>query len=530
LRVTAGTGVALVLLGGSGVVARAHALPVASNPAPGTILQQPPQSITMTFNEAPDPALSYIKVLDTTGAHYEIGDATANPGDPRTLTVKVAGLHKGVYTVAWRTVASDDGHHITGSWAFGVQVTRPPPVTTQQPASTSAVNVESVAARALFYIGLVVLLGAAWVAGTVTGADWRRTYRLLSGGCILSAIATVGITDSQLRSADVSWDSLFQTSLGGAFLTRAVPLAAIALALGAVVRAGRVRRWSVIVAGIGAALSMLADSAANHASSEAIPVIGVALQWLHILAVGIWIGSLPALLLTISAVPKESRRRLLERFALTSIACLLVVAVTGILRSIVAVGSWSQLLTTLYGILILVKVGLVVMLGVLGVMHRRNIAQAEPSVRRFSKVGGAQMIAAVAALVLSATLVNVAPPSAISTFATGQAPLVTTGTDGPGLAVHLEVTPGNAGFNRFTLTLSNPATGGSINNAKVVLGFLFAGSGGVGASSLIMPALGSGEYGAEGANLSLKGEWNITAQIDVSGSTYEVPLQLTTRD
>jgi copper transport protein len=530
LRATAGAGVALALLAGTSAVVHAHALPVASDPAPGAILQQPPQAITMTFNEAPDPSLSYMKVLDTAGTQYEVGNATANPGDPRTLTVKVAHLHKGVYTVAWRTVASDDGHRITGSWAFGVQVSPPPPVTTQQPASTSAVTLESVTARALFYIGLVALLGAAFVAITVAGADWRRMYLLLIGGCILSAVATIGITDAQLRGADVGWSQLFHTTLIGAFLTRGVPLLAVG---GALVVAGqasrRLRRWAVGIAGIGAALSMLADSAANHASTEAIPAISVVLQWLHILAVGIWIGGLMALLLAISAIPKESRRALFERFGLTSIVCLLVIAVTGILRSIVAVGSWSQLFTTLYGVLILVKLGLVVVLAVLGSMHGPNIRQAEPSARRFSRLGSMQLIAAVAALVLSATLVNVAPPSAVSSFSNGPAPLVTTGTDGPNLSVRLEVTPGNAGFNHFTLTLSNPSTGSAINNASVVLGFLFAGRGGIGASSLIMPARGNGEYGAEGANLSLTGAWNITAQIDVNGSTYEVPLQLATR-
>ena len=100
----------------------AHALPVASVPAPGAVLQQPPTSIVMWFNEAPDPTLSYIQVLDTSGGHHEVGHAASSPGAPRVLSVEVSDLAKGVYTVAWLTVSSSDGHRVSGSFEFGVQV------------------------------------------------------------------------------------------------------------------------------------------------------------------------------------------------------------------------------------------------------------------------------------------------------------------------------------------------------------------------------------------------------------------------
>ena len=70
----------------------AHALPVASVPAPGAVLQQPPTSVVMSFNEAPDPTLSYIQVLDTSGRHHEVGHAASSPRAPRVLSVEVSDM------------------------------------------------------------------------------------------------------------------------------------------------------------------------------------------------------------------------------------------------------------------------------------------------------------------------------------------------------------------------------------------------------------------------------------------------------
>jgi copper transport protein len=522
--------VALLLLAMATVTVQAHALPVGSDPAPGDILQQPPRAVTMIFNEAPDPALSYIKVLDTAGNHYEEGTATPKPYDPRILTVAVRQLGKGVYTVAWRTVASDDGHRITGSFAFGVQVSPPPPVLQQQEPETSALTFSAGLTRAAFYIGLVGLLGAAFIASSRISAVWKRLYPVLAGSCLLAIVGGIGITDSQLRSVETGWVELFNTTLAGSLLTRVAPLLVTGVALVAASRVSvHARRVVLVIVGLGAALSMLADSAANHAATEAIPAISIALQWLHILAAGLWIGALAALLLVISAIPADSRRQLIERYAIGAVISLLIIAATGIIRSLEAIGSWDHLFTTLYGTIVIAKVVLLVVLAFLGVLHRFNLSRPHPPEQGFRRIGSMQVVAGVAALVLSAALVNVAPPSAVSAASTSPAPLITTGTDGSMIKVRLEVSPGIAGFNHFALTLQDYSTGSPISNASVTLGFLFAGRGGVGASSLILPSLGNGAYGADGANISLTGPWNITAEVAVKGVTYEIPLQLTTR-
>jgi copper transport protein len=508
----------------------AHALPVASDPLPGAILQQPPREVTMTFNEAPEPALSYINVLDTAGRHHEVGHAAASPADPRILIVAVADVGKGVYTVSWRTVAADDGHRITGSFSFGVQVVPTSRFSTQESAATSALTAAGVAARAAYYVAIILLLGGTAVAVIVGSEFWGRLRRMVNGAWVLAIIGAIGITDSQLRSAGTGWDQVFHTSLLGAFATRLVPaLAGAFVWLIAPRLSSGWQRWALDAAGLGAALSSLADAAANHASNEANPVVGVGLQWVHILAAGAWIGGLTAILLVVSALPAHLRSRLLERFAVVSIGCLLVVAITGVLRSVAAIGSWHGLVTTLYGALVLAKVVLILILGFLGALNRVNAMRATSPLTGFRRIGSTQVVVGMVALVLSSALVNVAPPSATAIAFSGPTPLVTTGTDGNTLRVRLEVSSGSVGFNDFTVILTDYTTGSPISDATVALAFLFTGPETIGTSSLLLTSLGNGNYSAIGSNLSLAGTWSITAQVETAMWTFDVPLKLTTR-
>ena len=391
--------------------AAAHALPVASSPAPGAVLQQPPAAATITFNEAPDPSLSYIQVLDSSGLHHEVGHATSPAGSPRILTVAVANMVRGVYTVAWLTVASDDGHRVSGSFAFGVEVAPLSAVTRTPDFATSALTVPAALARAAFYLSIVFVLGGIAAALFIGFELWQSLRRAIAIAYLIAVAAVIGVTASQLSSAGSSWGQITHTSLFGAFITRLVPAL---LGAGALLVVGlmppRLRAPALAVAWGGAALSTLADSAANHASTEANPVVGVGLQWIHIVAAGVWLGGIAALLFVISKIPSERRARILERFAMTSVSCLAVIGISGVLRSLVAIGSWSQLFTTLYGVIILIKVALLLLLAAFGALNRLNARRPNQLLRGFRRIGGGQIVIGAAALVLSAALVNIAPP------------------------------------------------------------------------------------------------------------------------
>jgi copper transport protein len=274
---------------------------------------------------------------------------------------------------------------------------------------------------------------------------------------------------------------------------------------------------------------MLGDAAASHASAEANAVISVGAQWVHLVAAGVWIGGLGALLLTLSAIPAETRSRVVERFSVGAVACLLVIAATGALRAVAALGSWSQLFATLYGALVIAKVGLVLLLALLGAVNRVNSMRSAAPMKGFWRIGSTQLVAGIAVLVLSAALVNVAPPSAVAAATrSGAAGQVLTGTDGGAVNGRLVVSPGHTGFNHFTLTLTNFANTAPVTGATVNIGFVFLGRVSIGASTLTLVSQGSGVYTADGPNLSLDGIWSLTAAVREGDQVYDVPFQLTT--
>jgi methionine-rich copper-binding protein CopC len=106
---------ALVMLTG---VAGAHALLKSSVPAAGADLTVAPHQILLAFTEPPDPTLSLVTLVTSSGATVDTGKAQAVPGSSTELQLSVPQIPNGVYTVNWRTVSKTDGHVTGGSFAF----------------------------------------------------------------------------------------------------------------------------------------------------------------------------------------------------------------------------------------------------------------------------------------------------------------------------------------------------------------------------------------------------------------------------
>src|SRR5213594_3058950 len=139
-----------------------HALLRQSEPPDGAALDAPPDRIVITFTEEPEPALSLIKVVDSSGREAAGGPGRTVAGQPLNLQLQLAPLPKGIYTVTWRTVSRVDGHVTGGAFAFGVGIAPVGPTT--QPAAPPP-SILDVVARWIFYVGVSVLVGGAWVWG-----------------------------------------------------------------------------------------------------------------------------------------------------------------------------------------------------------------------------------------------------------------------------------------------------------------------------------------------------------------------------
>jgi methionine-rich copper-binding protein CopC len=83
----------------------AHALPQSAIPAEGSEVQTAPKIVEITFGEPPDPKLSSITVVNSSGASVDAGPTMPVPGKPLELEVPLKPIGNGVYTVTWKTVS-----------------------------------------------------------------------------------------------------------------------------------------------------------------------------------------------------------------------------------------------------------------------------------------------------------------------------------------------------------------------------------------------------------------------------------------
>ena len=100
----------------------AHAYLESSTPAAGASLSQAPDQLRLTFTEAVDPSFSNVQVLDARRQQVDKGDSHVAPDDPRSMIVSLGSVPDGLYTVAWRTLSSVDGHSVNGAYPLFIGI------------------------------------------------------------------------------------------------------------------------------------------------------------------------------------------------------------------------------------------------------------------------------------------------------------------------------------------------------------------------------------------------------------------------
>jgi methionine-rich copper-binding protein CopC len=112
-----------VALAGGARGAAGHAFLVRSSPAARSTLGQAPARVELWFNERLEPAYSTVSVWDASGKQVDRRDATVGPDDRKRLSVAIAPLPAGQYTVRYR-VLSVDGHVVDSSLVFTIGTRR----------------------------------------------------------------------------------------------------------------------------------------------------------------------------------------------------------------------------------------------------------------------------------------------------------------------------------------------------------------------------------------------------------------------
>jgi copper transport protein len=393
--------------------AAAHAELVATNPANGAQLADPPDEVVMTFTESVNLLQDGIRLVDSVGATVPTSEPVA---DGHTVTWPMPeDLPDGSYTVTWKLVSSD-GHPVAGAFSFGVGAAAAnilgitPGVTTADSGSPAA-PWPVVTARLAGYLAFALLAGVVafvlWCsAGRRTEPHLQRLLRVGIVGGLLATVAglllqgpyTAGVPLSQLLDPLLVRDTV-ATPFGTAMVRRLALYAAIGVLvwrLPALVH--RPIRWLVPAGVVGIALTIAATGHGNGSGR----LVDLVLVALHTLTAGIWVGGLVVL----AVLGRTVERREWLRFGTLAMACVLALVATGSLNSFRKLTAVEQLWETTYGLVLGAKLVLVAATLVAAAVSRRRLQQ-ERAPRESVRIEGGLLVGV---LVATALLSMTSPP------------------------------------------------------------------------------------------------------------------------
>jgi copper transport protein len=399
----------------------AHASLQFTSPGFRERLAAPPREIVLRFDQQVTALPHGIRVLTTDGRDVA-GRIRAVPAR-RAVVVWLPRLPKGPYTIRW-TALSDDGHVVSGVYTFGVRVAAPPP--TEAVGAQGPTRTEDVV-RWLYFLALALVVGGLGfrllvVRGPLPARAERRFYRVVGIGAV--AVLEVGIVAFLLRAqgalqlpfgrflyGDLS-PIAGGTRFGTAFIAMTLGFALVAAFVHLAWLTDRtLLLWPAFVLGLvlASGLSLSGHSAADAGSSW----LSELADWVHLGAATLWVGGLVQLVAVVWPAAPDERRQIFLRFSRFATGLIALLLAAGVYLSIVRLPALSDLWSTGYGQVLLVKLGLVCIALLWGALHHfvvRPQLERGTSPRLLPRSLLGESAVGMAVLLLAAILVNSKPP------------------------------------------------------------------------------------------------------------------------
>ena len=407
-----------------------HATLQQSTPGNNSIVRQSPSEVTLQFSEAVETAFGSIRVYDCGGKRVDSGKIV-RPSNSSVSVMLDRRLPAGTYTVTWRVISAD-AHPVAGAFTFHVKSASAGGECAQVFGQGTSGSIDALFKfmRALdFALILLVVGGAAALALVLRSAAFElraRLYRILAGLalglvvagslCIVLQGAVAGGFGLQEAFRWDTVDSVLQTRFGKAFLWQlglAVVIAPTAF-LASRSRSSTVG-WLVLVPAL---LLLPTIAAAGHARTSG--AIALVADVVHVAAASLWVGGLAFTVLALLLAGADRwplAARAVPVFSILAVASVVTLIAAGTLRGYQEVRAFHGLWDTTYGVLLLVKIGVVLPILALGAYNnrfavprlKRQIASAVEQ-RRFLRVAGAEL--AIMAVIVGITAVLVTEPPA----------------------------------------------------------------------------------------------------------------------
>lgn len=402
--------------------ALAHASLSSARPGYRERVARAPATVVLRFSQVVAALPDGIVVRSADG---RVVSGIANLGaDRRSLRVRLEPLARGPYTVRWQTLSVSDGHVVSGVYTFGVRVNAPPPT---EAVGARRPGVADRLVRWVAYVSLAALVGGLAFRLMVLPRELPRRvdqvfFALVGGaalvsmdsalvGLLLRADAALQLPFSRFLYSDMS-PFVTGTRLGAAWVWTTLGVAFVGGLLSLAWLTGSRRALWV---SLGVSLALVASFSLSGHSASSSPGIAVVVDWLHAAAASIWIGGLVALGVVAWRLDALARRDAFVRFSRLATVLVGIVLAGGLYLAVLRLHAPSDLWTSTYGRVLLLKLGLVATALGWGAFHHtvvrpRLICDENALGGRVGRSLLGESMVGAAILLATAALVSARPP------------------------------------------------------------------------------------------------------------------------
>lgn len=500
----------------------AHAYVVSSNPVANEELDQQPPAVSITFSEGIESGFHAIKVFNAKGDRVDRGDTVIKEQKIMEAALK-KNLPKGIYTIQWNAVSAD-GHSVSGMIPFSIGKADGGFDQLDQGQSSESIDMASTIDKAFLYTSFslflgTILFGLLWFKAAITDVLARRMKRLLTVSLIMMGGALLFQLPIQTKSAaDVSFLGAFQPSLlqetiastSGGSLWMMLMASFVLLTIWTIVamKKGNFTSFRVWLFPLLIFIVLLwLKAQIGHPAATDNKILTTSLDFIHLISASIWVGGLTAIvLLLMKKLPNEDQpliRSTLTAFHPWALLSVGLIVFSGFVNAIFILQSFDALFQSAYGRTFLIKLGLFIIMGLLGLVHYLMLRWEKKQKRNVSL--RAEWIIGIAILLLTAVFTNIPsppPPAPEPFFGANQ-------VEHRDL-VSLSITPNAPGKNTFEVAFTKK-DGQTITDIQSVTAKIHKVSlfGDETPNEFQLKRLKNGHFSAENLLLNEKGTWKI---------------------
>ena len=502
-------------------VSSAHAYIKKSTPLENETVKKAPTKVTIKFDESIQPAFNSIKVFDSNGNRVDQKNGRIDSKQPSILKTGLKkNLPNGAYRVKWKVVSSD-GHPVEGVIPFQIG-DEGDSTSIHKETSGYTPKADLIVIRWLQYISNACYVGLIFFYMLIMPRKLRelelvdKKFRKIISASLtllflsillslpLQATIESGFPWSEVFSFSLLENILNNTSFGHSWLMQIAILMTLALLtsfIGLAESTKRIILWVCFCLGIAL---LYTKSLTSHAASQTKPLMTIAMDFLHLSAASIWIGSLIGFVALLSlrkdAELKQDYLTMIKKFSKWGLILVLLLTFTGIYGSLLYIPTLSALVQTNYGQVLIWKISIFLLMVLLAAVN--FLKGNKGTAKGLGATLKGELFIGLMILILSVVLTNL--PTAIQS----PGPFIETNKVNQGVQVSLRATPNIIGVNLFEVTLKDKAGKPIKDIEQLHLTFTMLEMD-MGKEQVSLAKTADGKYEVKGLHFSMAGKWNV---------------------